>query len=325
MTSAFASLEIVLLTLLLFAGVAAGICACVVRPVVGWLARIAPRQRVFWLFGFIASPALVSLLLTAVCLLPWLVSVAAPALDHCESDVEHSHLCFNHPPAAEEGGWAVLSVAAGYVLWRFTRGFLAALRSRRLVSQLRAASRPRREPCVAEVPSSAPLCIAAGFVRPTVIVSTGLVASLPPDELRAVLAHERAHVARRDALLLAVARAFAVLHVPWFARRVLDELELACELACDEEAARSVGDRLVVASAIVSVNRAMAGTSAVPALGFANFGARSLDVRVRALVEIRSYERAPSVWPLGAITALALCSTNLLHHGTETLLSVLLH
>jgi len=55
-----------------------------------------------------------------------------------------------------------------------------------------------------EHPEPAAYCVAGR--QPTVILTTGAVAALAPAQLRAVLAHERAHLAGRHHLLLAMAR-----------------------------------------------------------------------------------------------------------------------
>jgi Zn-dependent protease with chaperone function len=50
--------------------------------------------------------------------------------------------------------------------------------------------------------------VTCGLIRPRMLVSTGLAAALTPAEVRAVLAHERAHLRARDPLRLLAARLF---------------------------------------------------------------------------------------------------------------------
>ena len=54
-----------------------------------------------------------------------------------------------------------------------------------------------------------PFAFTRGWLRPTIIISSALVAELSPDELDAVLLHERAHAVRRDPLRAVIARAAA--------------------------------------------------------------------------------------------------------------------
>lgn len=185
-------------------------------------------------------------------------------------------------------------------------------------------SLPRAELGIREVSSSTPICVAAGFLRPTVIVSSGFIAGLSRGELAAVLAHERAHVLKRDALRVALARVLAICHFPAVGSRIVAEIELASELDCDEQAARSVGDALLVASAIVKVGRLIAEARRLSPLGVVSFGARALDVRVRALVEERAAAaRAPRLWLfVTALSLIGVVGSDPLHHATETVLSL---
>ncbi|NLU67821.1 M56 family metallopeptidase [Streptomyces sp. HNM0574] len=123
-----------------------------------------------------------------------------------------------------------------------------------------------------------------------VVVSTGMLRSLAGDERRALIAHERAHLgARHHRFLLAsqlAARANPLL------RPLRDAVAYSAERWADEEAARAVGDRKVVAravgkAALVSRGEAMAGV-----LAFASTG--PVPRRVAALLEPTPPSRS---WP----------------------------
>ena len=58
---------------------------------------------------------------------------------------------------------------------------------------------------------------------PRVLLSRGLFDALSAEERAVILAHERAHVRRRDALVGSVARAVAVFHLPWVGRWLVHE------------------------------------------------------------------------------------------------------
>lgn len=92
-----------------------------------------------------------------------------------------------------------------------------------------------------------------GFFRPVVFVAEDLAVRLPESELVAVLAHEAAHVRRRDPLSLTVLRgvAHAFFWLPLI-RRLTEDFAEDAELAADDFAARRAG-RLSVAAALVSL------------------------------------------------------------------------
>jgi hypothetical protein len=99
------------------------------------------------------------------------------------------------------------------------------------------------------VRSRCPEAFCVGLLRPRVYVSDAALALLGRDELRAVLAHEACHAARRDPLRLLVARTLA--GVFWFVPQVSvlgRRQEALAELAADAGAARQVGARSLAAA-----------------------------------------------------------------------------
>ena len=97
---------------------------------------------------------------------------------------------------------------------------------------------------------------------PTIVLTTGALAILDPGQLTAVLAHERAHLAGRHHLLLAVTRSLATAApvVPLFARGTGEVARLA-EMRADDVAARRGGRRTLLA-ALLAMG---AGTAAAQA------------------------------------------------------------
>jgi hypothetical protein len=99
------------------------------------------------------------------------------------------------------------------------------------------------------VPGCELAAFCAGLWRPAVYVSEGTLATGEP-ELRAILAHEEQHRARRDPLRLLLARAVAdaLRPLPPFATLADREATLA-DLAADAAAVEVLGDRTPLASA----------------------------------------------------------------------------
>jgi len=96
-----------------------------------------------------------------------------------------------------------------------------------------------------------------GIASPTIVAARGIAERLPPDQLRAAIAHELAHVRRHD-----VAHSWILLALrlgQWFnpvaqvvGRRAVQEMEWEA----DRVAARVTGDPLAIARALVSTARA---------------------------------------------------------------------
>jgi Zn-dependent protease with chaperone function len=112
------------------------------------------------------------------------------------------------------------------------------------VRQLRAHRRVARRlaplqvgPGIVRDPEPRAFCV--GLVRPRVVVTTGALTTLSDGELAALLAHEAAHVRRRDGLRLLLVRAAAdgLFFCPG-ARQLAARLAALAELEADEAADR---------------------------------------------------------------------------------------
>ena len=164
------------------------------------------------------------------------------------------------------GAFLVLLAAAGVVAVRSLGAQLAA--SRRLARRVEELWRPcppqlaaagtssglRSRPRLIE--AAEPFSFAYGALRPRVVVSRGLLDSSSPDELEAVLVHERYHVRNLDPLKVVLARALArgLFFLP--ALRELERRYLAGrELAADQRALSRCGRR-PLASALLKAVRA---------------------------------------------------------------------
>jgi hypothetical protein len=147
---------------------------------------------------------------------------------------------------------ASLVVWMALLAWRLLRvGFLlrAVTRSRDLPPGLVAAiSRTgiREVGCLA---ADAPTAFCAGSLRPRILVSEGLVSRLGPDELDAVLLHEREHARTFEPLIRAAHEAaaevfFYIPLVRWWSGRRLED----AELRADRVALARLGPRPVAAA-----------------------------------------------------------------------------
>ncbi|QKG56172.1 M56 family metallopeptidase [Hymenobacter sp. BRD128] len=154
--------------------------------------------------------------------------------------------------------------------------------------------------------------VVLGHLRPVILLPLGAVAGLSPALLEALLAHELAHIVRRDYLLnlgLAVAEVLFFYHpAVWFMATCLRaERENCCD---DQAAALCGGDDLRVARALAALAELEAFPTAAPRLALAAAGAAGrggLLARVRRLALGRP--QAPSMSErllAGSLTLLGL-------------------
>lgn len=131
-----------------------------------------------------------------------------------------------------------------------------------------------------------------GWVRPVILVPVGFCAGLPAAQVEAILAHELAHLVRRDYLVNLVQRAIETLlfyhPAVWW---VSDRIRIEREFCCDDLAAQAIGDRTELAGALVALAERQAG---VPELALAADGG-SLTERVRRLLGMPG-GGVPGVW-----------------------------
>ena len=171
-----------------------------------------------------------------------------------------------------------------------------------------------RPPSVSYLDRDAPVLFCTGVRAPLIVVSRGALRLLDPEELRAALAHEIAHLARHDpAASWVVMAARALL---WFnpAFQVLSRaVARDAEWLADDRAAAACGDRLALASGLLKLHRATAGVAQVRrtlplagALAEPLARVRSLDVETRCR---RLLDGPPAPLPfLRARVALAAAS-----------------
>lgn len=137
---------------------------------------------------------------------------------------------------------------------------------------------PGRIVVVAGLPNPA---FTAGFIWPRIYVAGDLPEYVTHRELVAVIAHERAHLVRRDPLRLFLLRALAAM-LFWLPalRRLAEDLADEAEILADDAAAAQTGN-VPLASAILAVAE-WPGRRAALGVGFAR--ADLLDRRIRRLM-----------------------------------------
>ena len=303
----------------LAAYVVSGLVAIILWPLRRRIERLAPAAR--------ARLVLLAALLPLMAAIAVLIAALAPTFgwiaDHCLSATDphgHPHICAAHHVPA----WPALTLSA-LALVVVARFAIAAARrcyALGLGSLTRAAfdriSTPGAQPDVRVLPVDEPQAFVLGLVRPRLYVTRGLVAS-EPAHLSAVIAHERAHVARLDPLRRFVAGVGLAFHLPGIGRWLDRWLGRSQEMAADEAAASIVG-RAGVARALVALARSRAH---LPRSAFA-FAGSDVERRVVELMDGRERRDWPRLSTLlgGAVLAAVVVAAgaDAVHHGLELLL-----
>ncbi|MFB6351693.1 MAG: M48 family metalloprotease [Bradymonadaceae bacterium] len=292
------------------------------------LRALPPTPRLRRLVALAALPLVGAVALTGVALLPSVLHAAGIAADHCGAHPSpHVHLCLVHAGHGHASSLAWIGIGAAAV-WLGLRASPIVgewVRASRQLAELRASSRYDADQEAWVVASEFPFAMAVGLAVPRVLVSDGLRAALSDEHMAVVRAHEQVHARRRHTLLQALAELVAILHVPAVRGWLSDEIELACEQIADRQAARESEGVVEVADAIVHVEKLVRSSGTRQTLRTAIDG-NELERRVVGLLDDpwERSPRAPEALAAVGTAILLVYSYDVVHHGLETLFSVIL-
>ncbi len=193
----------------------------------------------------------------------------------------------------------VLAALGAAVVALAVRGVIREFRASRTFARAMRVRNVRRLGDVSVFDDERAQAFCAGCLRPRVYLSTGAVALLPEDELRAVLAHERHHRDRGDPLRIALGRvmARALFFMPVL-MRLHSRYCASAEFAADDAAVRADGGS---PNALASAMLAFEG---------ATHPAASVGIAPERVDHLLGRD-APSPLPL-ALVAIALASAALI-------------
>ena len=249
--------------------------------------RVAPALAVRVLTVsavFTAAATVWSLVLLAVTLVGHAPPVVADARDDGRP--------LPHP--VPEAIAVAATLALALIALRVHRAVRAERGTRRALRTLCAGHPPDTELVVAASPVPQAFAIpGSGGAPGRILVTSAMLSALEPAERRVLLAHERAHLTHRHALLstaVALTAAADPLLVP-----VRTTVTFLVERWADEQAADVVGDRRTTARALARAALSAGRRAPACALTFAD---RAVTRRIAAL----QTGPLPHLWPLAATT-----------------------
>lgn len=283
-------------------------------------ARLPPAERARRSLTLAAIPLLASSTLLVAVAFMALGKAVGWVVDHCVWHAPgHPHLCFEHLPAISLGTTEAavaltILLAAGWRAGRFICSqHQHRTQTRSLLHLSPGTGRLRR------TSDELPYAFAADAGAPCVVMSRGLLNQLDRRQRRIVLAHELAHLRRRDLILTTVIEWLLLFHLPSAARRIRHAWQQALEERADDLAAARYG-RAAVAETLLRVVRLHRGQ---PVPGLAASGAdviRRVDRLVTTPAPLTPGPIVSGSIGLTAALAVYLAST---HHFLETMLGYL--
>jgi Zn-dependent protease with chaperone function len=279
------------------------------------------------------APAIVAASVCSALVWPSLVQEAC----HCAAHgLHHPHLCLRHPDYAAAAvlpagliaaGWCVLAtpqlVALVMDAWQTSRWARRVSNApERVFDSIRfhLIDAPGLGACT------------TGLLRPRIAVDRALWRKLSNDERRAVLHHEEAHRRRRDPLTLFVLELCAALAIPTQVMKLVRLWQADAETECDRHAADVTCSSDSVASALLVIAHYHQQTPLVRLPIRASAAGSELEGRVRTLLADIPSSRpanlacdALAVALIGFAASIVFClgASDLIHHGAETVLGLL--
>ncbi len=139
---------------------------------------------------------------------------------------------------------------------------------------LRVANQLALTACVDLVAAPQPFALCYGWLKPRVLVTTGLVEAMDEQELSSVLAHEKYHLTQYDPIKILIARTLrdAIIFFPVL-KDLVENYLLLQEIAADQFALALGATRETLASALLKVFRSPAW-DALGVGAYSSFGER---------------------------------------------------
>lgn len=258
----------------------------------------APNLGIF-AWQVVVTSALLSVVLGCLVLLVPAMPVASNLADFLEACVMIIQQRYASPAGALLAGIGV--AVAAVILIRTTHHLARAMangrRQRRAHSEVLALAGRRGPGDIMVLEHSAPAAYCLPGRGRRIVLTSGALAALSTDQLRAVLAHERAHLRSRHHLVLvcagAIADAFSYVRAFQTAHAEISRL---VELAADDAAVRATS-RFALAEALLALAESRSPSAALAA------GGSTAAARVRRL--LTSHPPLPLL-PILAGTVLAL-------------------
>lgn len=184
-------------------------------------------------------PVVGAVLILFLAMLPSLLEILGISTDHCLGHQEgHIHFCLVHAHAVIDH-WLIWLPALIYLGMMLTLGMtmltdlLGISRFRQTLESFRSPIDGPNSTGAIILDTRTPLALSCGLFKPDIYLSTGLLDKLTAEEQHLIIGHEQAHGRRHDALRLWLARGLSLVYPAPVRHRLLQQLDLACEQACD--------------------------------------------------------------------------------------------
>ena len=155
--------------------------------------------------------------------------------------------------------------------------------------------------------------VTVGVFHPAIILPSKVLPALDEQDLAAILAHEYAHIRRKDFLVLILCQ-LSTLPIAWHPgiKYLMSKISQTRELACDEYAAVRLGKRTAYARSLLRLASLCLQTPRSNAMGLGIFDGDNLEDRIMMLTEKRTSLTRAGLIGLALTTSILFGSSTVL-------------
>lgn len=299
--------------------------------------RLTASQQANYLFILASAPALFGIILIFIAFFPSLLTLLGLMHDHCQTHGGyHLHLCLSHTPVLSTNNYVnfISLVISVFLAYRLLKVGISLFKIHALIKILHLGQPHYTADKVCLVQSNKPFAFVAGLLKPVIYISDQLKQNLRDSQFQALLAHERAHLYRKDHWRIFLANHCSLFLWPSLRNHLLDRLELSSEYSCDSIAAATINNPIEVAETLLQVYKLQQhiANNKIPAISLNQFLSSNVEKRITALLTGNNKSLAlPNKFfkllqttLVSVITIIILSHITVFHHTLESIYSYLI-
>ena len=285
-----------------------------------WIQKFNPKSKIFLLRSFGVMPIIGALIIGVMVSIPALNHNSLLPVEHCHSSIDCVGEAATHMITFSE-----ISVISLMLLVFFNAAIQAIkqlLRSKKILNSIELVSIKKDDLNIHLLETKKPLAFSVGMLKPISVISSGLINQLNSKQLQIICRHEAIHVQYKDSAFKWALKLVSLFHFPMVKQTLLAAHASALEFRADQEVAKAVKSKVMVAETILKIQGIMGSTTEKEAL--CQFLGSEIEQRIHFLLSTDSFHHLTNRTILRFGLTIIICSllgSVPLHNAVEILLT----
>ena len=285
-----------------------------------WIQKFNPKSKIFLLRSFGVMPIIGAMIIGVMVSIPALNHNSLLPIEHCHSSIDCVVEVATHMITFSE-----FSVISLMLLVFFNAAFQAlkqCLRSKKILNNIELVSIKKDDLNIHLLETKKPLAFSVGMLKPISVISSGLINQLNSKQLHIICRHEAIHVQYKDSAFKWALKLVSLFHFPVVKRTLLKAHASALEFRADQEVAKAVKSKVMVAETILKIQRIMGSTTEKEAL--CQFLGSEIEQRIHFLLSTNQCHHLTNKTIVRFALTIIICSllgSVPLHNAVEILLT----